>query len=232
MSALAQSKRIQVYFVLFGSCSPIDPGYIQIANETGGQVFFLTPQEVDQAAKLPVLLAGTKGHRALGPGRGRERLQELHRPGGFDHGGRDVFRRHEVDGGQATRNGDLVQEGDPDATTLALSGGTVVKIGSPAVGNWTVTIGVSATYRLEVSGSSSLDMSRFRLVQSGGRDGHDGLFPIPGLPLGGATGSADAVLAGSFTTAQFDLRRPNGESIQDVALAPLAGAGRTSSPAR
>src|SRR5262249_35772611 len=60
VSALARSKRTQVILVLFGSCSPIDPGYIQIANETGGHVFFLTPQEVDQASSLPGLLVGTK----------------------------------------------------------------------------------------------------------------------------------------------------------------------------
>ena len=59
VSALAQSKRIRVYFMLFGSCSPIDPGYIQIANETGGQVFFLTPRRWTQACEAPRLLVGT-----------------------------------------------------------------------------------------------------------------------------------------------------------------------------
>ena len=79
--ALAQSKKIRVDFVLFGSCSPIDPGYIQIANATGGQVFFLTPAEVDQAAKLPVPAGGDeRGQPALGAGLGRERVQELHVP--------------------------------------------------------------------------------------------------------------------------------------------------------
>ena len=221
VSALAQSKRIQVYFVLFGSCSPIDPGYIQIANETGGQVFFLTPQEVDQAAKLPVLLAGTKVTLLSVRDAVASGSKSYSVP--VDSTMADVTFSADTKSMEVKRpDGHPVQAGDPDATTLALSGGTVVKIGSPAVGSWTVTIGVSPTYRLEVFGSSSLDMSRFRLVQSGGRDGHDGLFPIPGLPLGGATGSADAVLAGSFTTAQFDLRRPNGEPIQDLALAPLA----------
>src|SRR4029077_14358376 len=203
VSALAQSKRIRVNFVLFGSCSPIDPGYIQIANETGGQVFFLTPQEVDQAVKLPVLLAGTEAVTLLS-------VRDAVASGSksytvpVDSPMTDVTFSADAESMEVKRpNGDPVQASDADATTLALSGGTVVKIGSPVVGSWTVTIGVSPTYRLEVYGSSSSDRSRFRLVQSGGRDGHDGLFPIPGLPLGGAAGSADAVLAGSFTTAQF-----------------------------
>ena len=59
VSALAQSKRTRIYFILFGSCSPIDPGYIQIAKETGGQLFFLTPQQADVASNLPGLLVGT-----------------------------------------------------------------------------------------------------------------------------------------------------------------------------
>lgn len=221
VSALAQSKRIRVNFVLFGSCSPIDPGYIQIANETGGQVFFLTPQEVGQAANLPVLLVGTKAVTVLSV---RDSVVSGSKsyPVPVDSTMTDVTFSADTKSMEVKRpNGDPVQAGDPDATTLALSGGTVVKVGSPAVGSWTVTIGVSSTYRLEVSGSSSLDMSRFRFVQAGGRDGHDGLLPIPGLPLGGAPGSADAVLAGSFTTAQFDLRRPNGDPIQDLSLAPL-----------
>ena len=58
MSALAQSKQIQVYFVLFGSCSPIDPAYIRIANETGGQVFVLTPQAGGSGCEAPGLVGG------------------------------------------------------------------------------------------------------------------------------------------------------------------------------
>jgi hypothetical protein len=65
-------------------------------------------------------------------------------------------------------------------------------------------------------------VERFRFVQPGGRDGHDGLFSIPGLPVGGASNGVDAVLTGGFTGAQFDLRRPNGEHIQDLALTPVA----------
>jgi hypothetical protein len=117
---------------------------IQIANETGGQVFFLTPQQVDAASTLPGLLVGTNAVNVLSV--------------------RDAV----------------------------------------------------------VSGSSSLDMSRFRFVQAGGRDGHDGLFPIPGLPVAEATGTADAVLTGSFSAPQFDLRRADGDHIQDVSLAPVA----------
>ena len=32
-----------------GECGPVDPSYIQLANETGGQPFFLNPSEVAKA---------------------------------------------------------------------------------------------------------------------------------------------------------------------------------------
>src|SRR5262249_53133717 len=88
-------------------------------------------------------------------------------------------------------------------------------------GLWSVAIGVSSAYRLDVSGSSTLDMSRFRFVQNGGRDGHDSLFPIPGLPVAGVTGTADAVLTGRFSAPHFDLRRPDRSVLKPVSLAPF-----------
>ena len=224
VSALAQSKRTRVYLILFGSCSPIDPGYIQIAKETGGQLFFLTPQQADLASNLPGLLVGTNVVTLLSV---RDSVVSGSKSYSVpvDSTMRDVTFSADTPSMQVQRpppNGDLVQAGDPDATTLQLTGGKVVKIADPAVGLWTVTIGVASAFSLEVSGSSDLDMSRFDFVQPGGRDGHDGLFPIPGLPVAGATSSADAVLAGGFTTPQFDLRRPDGEHIQDLALASVS----------
>src|SRR5438046_4569335 len=32
-----------------GECRPVDPTYIQVANETGGQPFFLNPSEIGKA---------------------------------------------------------------------------------------------------------------------------------------------------------------------------------------
>src|SRR5262249_20318060 len=37
--ALAGAKKIRVTALLFGSCSPIDPAYLRVADETGGRVF-------------------------------------------------------------------------------------------------------------------------------------------------------------------------------------------------
>src|SRR5439155_1343460 len=52
VSSLATSKDIEVFPMLFGSCSPIDPGYIRVANESGGQLFFLQRSEAGSITRL------------------------------------------------------------------------------------------------------------------------------------------------------------------------------------
>src|SRR6266566_5473523 len=217
------SQYVHVNFVLFGSCSPIDPGYIRIANETGGQLFFLTTAEVDAAAGLPRLLVGASSAAVVS-------VRDVVASGSKDYAVpvdsamTEVTFSADTSSMQVRRpTGELVQPGDADATILDLSGGRVVKIASPLVGSWTVTIGTSPAFRLEVFGTSGLDLARFRFIQAGGRDGHDGLFAIPGLPLAAGAATADAVLTGAFGTAGFELRRPDGTQLQDLSLASLGG---------
>src|SRR6266850_4046870 len=52
VSSLATSKDIEVFPILFGSCSPIDPGYQRVASESGGQVFFLSRSEAGNITRL------------------------------------------------------------------------------------------------------------------------------------------------------------------------------------
>src|SRR5262249_44451768 len=48
----AKNKGIVIKFLLFGSCSPIDPAYYQVATGTGGQVFVLNRTEAGTAFPL------------------------------------------------------------------------------------------------------------------------------------------------------------------------------------
>src|SRR5262249_41017885 len=132
VSALARSKNIQVTLMLFGSCSPIDPGYIQIANETGGQLFFLTRDQVGQASNLPGLLVGTNSVNVLSV---RDSLTSGTKAYTVpvDSTLRDVTFSVDTPSMQIQRpNGDVVQVIDSDVTALQLTGGSVVKIRSPA----------------------------------------------------------------------------------------------------
>jgi len=46
--AAADAKRIRINEAVFGFCSPIDPAYLRIARETGGQVFTFTFTQADK----------------------------------------------------------------------------------------------------------------------------------------------------------------------------------------
>jgi len=236
VSALARSKHIPVTFSLTGSCSPIDPAYIRIANETGGQVFVLTEAEVGAAAALPSLVVGATSVSLLS-------VRDVVASGSKDYAVpvdstlADVTFSADTDAMTVRRpDNQLVQAGDADATVVQLASGTTVAVGAvtsgttlvkitgPAAGTWTVTISVSPAYRLDVRGSSTLALSGFRFVQAGGRDGHEGVVPIAGLPGGGTAAIADTLLTAGFSTAQFDLRRPDGSHLQDLSLTPVADA--------
>ena len=234
VSALAQSKHIDVIFMLSGSCSPIDPAYVRVANESGGRVFVVAEAEVDAAgAALPALARGATSVGLLS-------VRDAVVSGSKDYAVpidstlTEVTFSADTDAMEVRRpNAQLVQAGDPDATVVQLAGGTpiatgaftsgtsVVHVTSPVAGTWTVTIGVSATYRLAVSGSSTLDLTRFRFVQDGGRDGHESVVPIPGLPVGGTAATAETLLTGAFSSPQFDFRRPDGTHLQDVTLSAV-----------
>ena len=98
-------------------------------------MFFLTPQEVDQAAKLPVLLAGTTAVTVLS-------VRDAVASGSksytvpVDSTMTDVTFSADTKSMEVKRpnNGGSVQAGDPDATMLALSGGTVVRDRQPRSG--------------------------------------------------------------------------------------------------
>jgi hypothetical protein len=132
-------------------------------------------------------------------------------------------------------NGSVVQPTDPDVTVLsmaggflftdlgfqAVGGGLVYSIAAPAAGTWTVAVNGTGDFSLKVSGETGLDLSSFRFVQLGGRPGHQGFFPIPGLPLAGAAATADAVVSGPFATTHFELRSRAGGVLQTLSLSPV-----------
>src|SRR5204862_7280585 len=49
-----------------GECGPGDPSYIQLANETGGQPFFLNPAEVAKAFPFVRESSGSRDETLLG----------------------------------------------------------------------------------------------------------------------------------------------------------------------
>lgn len=221
VSSLATSKDIRVYPILFGSCSPIDPSYISLASESGGQLFFLARSEAARITELAELLVRSNAVNvmlvtdSLGAAARNYAVP-------VDSSMRRVT--FSISGSASvvvTRpDGSAVAAGDSDLKVLSLSGGTVISIATPQPGEWGLSLTGSGTFSLKVTGESALDLSSFRFVREGGRPGHEGFFPIDGFPLSGEQAIAVAEMAGPFASASFDLRNEAGGVLQALSLAP------------
>jgi hypothetical protein len=58
----------------------------------------------------------------------------------------------------------------------------------------------------------------FHFLELAGRPGHQGLFPIQGLPLSGVTSDVEATITGEFSTVRFEFRSPEGAVLEKFRL--------------
>lgn len=223
VSSLAVSKNIKVFPILFGSCSPIDPSYRRVANESGGQLFFLSPAEAGNITRLADFIVRSNAVDLLSIADTLSGSKTFTIPVDSTMT-RITFSASETSSIVVKRpGGATVQLTDPDVSAASLSSGTVLSISAPATGSWSVTVTASTTFSLNVSGEGKLDLSSFRFVEPRGRTGHQGMFPIAGLPLAGQTNTVDAVVSGAFNTAQFEFRSKAGAVVQSLSLSQGAG---------
>lgn len=118
-----------------------------------------------------------------------------------------------------------VVAGTAGVTVTPLSGGKLIAVTTPSAGNWKLTLGGIGNYDISLTGDSNLELNRFEFVETRGRDGHAGLFPIKSQPLAGATQQARATILGEINTAQFVLVNEAGNSIASL---PMTRAGSDS----
>jgi hypothetical protein len=107
--------------------------------------------------------------------------------------------------------------------TVTLADGKHITITSPPAGLWEITISGTGNYNLDVSGISPLHFSVFDFVESRGRAGHSGYFPIADLPPYNVDIGVIARLFGDFTSATFSFKKPDGSLITTLALTPGSG---------
>jgi hypothetical protein len=210
-----------------------NPEYQQVAQATGGQVFALSTRDAGaitaladalvRSAAVNVLnvtaaLTDTEQAIAVPVDSGLTRVT-------FSASGAATSSQTAV----VTRpDGTAVQPGDAGVQFVELSPSsspaTIVTVTAPAAGRWTVTLSGDGTTSLRVTGESDLDLSSFRFLAGDGvstEPGTGGVRAIDGFPVGGQQAGADAVLTDGFTTAQFDLRAPDGSPIQALSLPRL-----------
>ena len=223
VSSLASSKDIKVFPITFGSCSPLDPGYIRIANESGGQVFELLRSEAGAITQLADFIVRSNAVDVLSVGDVLAGDRTYAVPVDttmnrvtFSVSGLTAVTLRRPDGSAVLGTEEGVRR-------VTLSTGVLYSIVDPVAGEWTVTLGGNGTFSLNVSGESVLDLDSFRFVAAGGRPAHEGYFPIPGLPLAGQVTRVDALLSGGFRTAEFEMRSKDGSVLGPLSLSRGTG---------
>jgi von Willebrand factor A domain-containing protein 7 len=223
VNALANNKDIRIYPILFGSCSSsIDPSYIREANDSGGQLFSVSPSEAGTITQLADFIVRSNAVNLLLINDTFNGISRTYTVPVDSTMTRIIFSISGTTSVVVRRpTGAVVQASDPDVRLLSLSSGTIYSITNPAVGGWNVNVNGTGDVSVEVSGESSLDLSSFNFVELGGGGAHTGFFPIDGMPLAGQEGTVDAVVSGDFNTAQFELRSKTGAVLQTLALSPV-----------
>ncbi len=223
VASLAADKRVKVFPMTFGSCSPIDPGYFLIAEQSGGQLFelfrseagavtqladFLVRSDTVDIASVSKPLAGTSVETVP--------VDSDLAAVSFSISGTPTVSLRRPDGS-------VVAGGDAGAQVVPLSKGKLYRIATPPPGTWTVELSGVGSYSLLVAAEAELDLEAVRFVELRGRPGHEGLFPIAGLPTEGELNTVVAVMSGSFGEPSFELRTRSGSVLQPLELTQRPG---------
>jgi hypothetical protein len=230
VAALAASKNIKVFPILLASCSPYDPAYFRVAEESGGQVVISTYDDVTEISKLvDFLVRSNSVDIASIRGELTGESQTISIPVDSQlsivtfsvaQSPMGVLRR--PDGTEVL----------PDDAGVTSSPAGYVSIVDPAPGPWTLELSGTGPFTLLVTGESDLSLDSFEFAEPGGRPGHEGYFPIEGQPIDGVEYMAIAAVSGSPEFAQFELRSREGELLDVLALetAPSQTEGQYSGP--
>ena len=205
------------------ACGPVDPSYIHVANETGGQPMFLQRSE---AAKAMHLMRETT----------RSNVETVFRATGKLTAGVEEFivpvdssvkritltLSMDTKGGALTLtrpSGGAVESGQDRVEDTGLNCGRIVTVEAPEAGNWRARVSGSGTYWVSAQAQSEIYFISVEFVALGGRPGHEGLFRIAGQPLADHPATLEAKLSSrAIRSAEFRLVAEDGREIQKIPM--------------
>ena len=236
VEGIALSKNIKIEEMVFGSCSPIDPAYIQLANDTGGQLFIPTLGDTEKVMRFADTFFRTNMVDVLNI---TSTLAGVATTYDVPVDSTMTSVTFSVSGATdvvVTRpDNSFVQATDVNVNRISWISGAAYSIASPVVGTWHVRVNGTGSLSLRVMGESPLDFSSFDFVELQGRPLHEGFFPIPGFPQANQTSSVVGEISPKASSANFALRNPDGTTLQSLSLEELSWAteeGSTSAPVR
>jgi von Willebrand factor A domain-containing protein 7 len=175
-----------------GQCGPADQTYLHIANETGGQPYFLSPLELPRSAQVMRETAGDAALIVWASAVAAERDVPIP----ID----STIRRVTIAATFDTKGGTLklvAPNGAVDANVTednVLNCGRVATIESPPTGLWHARLTATGRFWLTGHARTELDIVTSEFVRPGGRPGHEGLFRIAGQPIAGEPSNVRIVL--------------------------------------
>jgi hypothetical protein len=202
-----------------GECGPVDPTYIHLANETGGQPFFLNPSEVGKAFHYVRESSGSHTETLLwtmGTFAG-DSSQDFIVP--VDSTVRRVTfaMSTETSGSDfilTDPTGVVVAAADTRTEITVLNCGRIVTVDGPASGTWRLRASGVGRFWITAHARTELSFVSAEFVRPGGRPGHEGLFRIHGQPIAGAPAILRATVAREHVqSASFDLVSQHGDEI-------------------
>lgn len=234
---LARRKRVKVFPFLFPSECSSSAGFDTVAAASGGKIFSLSSTtEAGDATDLADSMIRSDAVEIMSVDVSSSSSLRK-RAGSADYAvpvDSDMTQlSFSLSGTKARLNlkkpdGTSVSPSDLGVTTIDLSGGQLVTIDSPEVGEWTATVIGNSTYSLSAAGVSPLHLSNFNFVQMRGRPGHQGWFPTDNIPPRGSLATSLASIDGNFTSAHFEYRSVEGIVIGSLDLSN--GGGNTDDP--
>jgi hypothetical protein len=231
VEGIALSRSISISPMAFGSCSPIDPGYIRLANNTGGQLFVLSGSEAGSITKLADFLNRSNAVDVLHVSGTLSGIAKT-----FDVPVNSTITRvtFSVSGTSTvtvTRpNNTVVLPTDPNVTNVPLSSGAVYSLTNMPTGTWRVTVNGTGDFSVRVVAESDLDFSFFDFLDGSGVSIHGRFTDIPGFPEANQAGTVVAQVSGRANTTQFAFRNPDGSALQSLSLTELGWANEDPAP--
>lgn len=221
VGALATAKNIRISALLTGSCSPIDPAYVDVVERTGGQLFFLNQFEISSIFDLinpqlrddfttvlltkDVISSETRTFSVPVDATMEQAIFSV---------ALDFRTSIEV----LDPSGTPVAAGDPDVKITDLSTGRIVTVSTPATGTWQIVATGSGELSVSAFANSPIDFRTFEFVERV-NPVHEALAPIPGQPVVGSFPTGLAFLLGDVGAGvDFELLDTAGQLLSPVAL--------------
>lgn len=202
----------------------IDPSYITITEGSGGQLLLLDPSETSKSTVL--MEAQLKGIE-----------ETIFRIGGKISGTKEYVVPVDSTVEKLTFSVfvqciDKIHILFPDGSELAphqggpedfvFHAGRVVTIPSPVTGDWKIRVSGQGFHSVQAIAKTSIGLDDFDFVQPGGRPGHEGLFPMEGMPVSGTRQQVRLALSGEIRDVDVSLISSTGEFLQKVEIEPVS----------